>query len=88
MRKTAIIIMLVLIAIGSTYWFWLRPSAEPEYSYVVMERRPMTDDPPAGAPPSRYVMVKQEIKDWIGIIGKLVPMVSLLLAFLIKKRKA
>ncbi len=85
--KNVIIVVLCLIAIASAYWFWIKPAPETKYSFAVLRKVPMADDPPAGDEVSGYVMVKKEIKDWLDIFGKAVSPVSLLLAFWVKRKK-
>ena len=84
MNKKFIIVALILIAIGSTYWFWLRPAPKIEYVYSVVKKAPVAGDP---SEESGYAMVKKEVRDWLDIVGKAMPPLSLLLAFWVKRRK-
>lgn len=85
--RNLIIWMLVLVGLFSTWYFWIRekPVETRHIFYRLGPEQGEEEIPPSRTAP--YAKVKQEIKDWLEIGGKAVPIVSFLLAFWIKKRK-
>lgn len=75
--KSLIIILLICTAIFTTYWFWLR--VEPMHYKTIS-----THIESSG---SVYVDIKNELSEWFEILGRATPILSLILAFVVKRRK-
>lgn len=65
------------------------PQPEPQGKAEMFEKSiPLLHEPPvAMIQPSGYAKLKAELRDWADIGGKFIPIISLVLAFIVKRRK-
>lgn len=89
--RNIIVILLLVVAVATTYWFWFKPPVSQKfdmttaYEYVLPEKgvRPLLAPAPTV---DKYAKFKQELKEWLDISGKAIPVVSCIGALWIRKR--
>jgi hypothetical protein len=94
MRNT-LIVFLLLVMISSLWWFWLMPLANAQKAAAggkdktdaLLKSMPLLDAPLGPPPPgAKYEQAKKEIKDWLDIGGKAVPIFSFIGALWLRKK--
>lgn len=85
--RNVIIIILLLVTVASVYWFWLRP---PIVTISYYDQELKRDEPKPPPPPVEqpvYAKFKEELKDWLDIGGKAIPVISFGGALWLKRKK-
>ncbi len=85
--QNAIAISLIIITIGLVFWVFIRPAINPKQApaFITDEQLEYMGTRADGV--NGYLYFKQEMADWIKMISQLMPIVTLISAIFIKKKK-
>ena len=85
--RTAISIALIIFAIGLCFWLFVRPLITTE-EYSVQSQEIDEDKLFKRTDGSLiYLSVKEEVREWSKILANFAPLLALLIAYFLKKKK-
>jgi len=87
--RTAASIALIVFAVGLCFWMFVRPVLTPEKTarFVTEEQLYHVGNTDDGKRTFMYADFKDEVKEWSKILVGFAPLISVLLAYLLTKRK-
>ncbi|MBU2685818.1 MAG: hypothetical protein KKF27_21465 [Gammaproteobacteria bacterium] len=85
--KNALAVSLVILTIGLVFWMFIKPVIIPRnvVDFITDEDLEYMGSRADGV--NGYFYFKREVSDWIKTITQLVPLITLVLAYVVKKRK-
>ena len=88
--RTAASVALVIFAIGLCFWLFVRPVLMPPERmarFVDEKQLYYVGSSKEGDRTYMYADIKDEIREWSKILGGFAPMLSLLVAYLLRRKK-
>lgn len=87
--RTAISIVLIILAVGLCFWLFVRPVIAPSETVRFVDEKQLflVGEDKEGKATFMYADLKDEVREWTKILAGFAPVISLLIAYLLKGRK-
>ena len=85
--RTAFSIALIVFAIGLCFWLFVRPVLVPQPPEIVDEGQLLYLGENKETGEASYFFFKEEIKEWGKILASFTPLLTILIAYLLKRKK-
>ena len=87
--RTAISIALIIFAIGLCFWLFVRPLITPSGTVRFVDDAELlfVGEDESGGSTFMYADFKDEVREWSKILANFAPLIAILIAYFLKRRK-